>query len=99
VQSCGILEKTKQDVFMVTLEKYRAAAASAFNEKIQSPPRMQPAINIVPQKYAKDPLGSLVFEIAVYLLKGALQKIGASVNVAQRVDPQTIRQAGTPSIG
>ena len=79
---------------MVSFEENRLVMPASIDQKINRLAGFRPTINIVAEKDVNGAHGSRIAEISVDHSEHLLKQIGAAVNVADRVDPNSFWQSG-----
>ena len=79
---------------MVTFKENRFVIAASSDQKVDGLAGFGPAIDIVSEKDVNCAHRSRVGEISVDHSEHFLKQIGAAMNIADGVDPNSVRQSG-----
>ena len=91
IQNCRRAQKEMNEGLMIALEKNSFFGSFAFEQKIQHLSRGRSPVDVVANKNHDRATGWVEGTIHVDLAEQGCQKIGAAMNISDRVDPEPIR--------
>jgi hypothetical protein len=77
---------------VIALEEDRVAAAGALDQKVHRALRVRPPVDIIAHVDLDRAIRAAVRDIGVDHPEHLLEQVSASMDVADRIDPNTVRQ-------
>ena len=88
------LQDVKQERFVITLKKDRLVITASFDEEVDRSAGFWAPIDVIAKKHVNCALRWRVGEVFVDYREHFLKQISAAVNVADRINSNTVRQSG-----
>ena len=84
---------------MVSLQKDGFMLAAPLNQEIDGSTGLRPAIDVITEENVDRSFGAERFQVSVDYGEHLLKQIGATMNVADRVETNSVRQPRLSSLG